>query len=268
MTGGSPADLAPLAVTLLFVAIVAGMWALVVAGVARAAAPDAARPATVTGLALAGWLAVTHGLAAAGFFSDFRALPPRFLALLLPALAALVWLARSRAVGRLLAAVPPAWLVWPQGFRILVEIVLWRLIVAGAAPEIMTFTGRNFDIAVGLTAPVIAYGCFVARWWSPRVALWWNVAGILILVNTVVHAQLAAPTRFQVYVTQPPNSFIAAAPYVWLPAFLVPLAWALHVLSIRRLRLGMDALGAAPRRPGVKASAGAPTRGNGRGAGR
>jgi hypothetical protein len=257
MTGGGPADLAPFPVTVLFLAIVAGMWALVVAGVARAARfprPDGTmRPAIVTGVVLAGWLALTLALAAAGFFADFRALPPRFLVVLAPALAALVWLGRARSVGRLLATVPPAWLVWPQTFRILVEIVLWRLIVAGAAPEIMTFTGRNFDVLVGLTAPVVAYGCFVARWWGPRVAIWWNVAGLLILVNTVVHAQLAAPTRFQVYVTEPPNTFLASVPYIWLAAFLVPLAWGLHVLSIRRL---------------VGASPGVPTRGTGRGAAR
>lgn len=262
MAAASPADLAPLPVTVLFLAIVAGMGALVVAGVWRAGLsgagrPDGARPALATGGAVAAWLAFTLALAAAGFFADFRALPPRFLVLLAPALVTLVWLARARSVGRWLAAVPPAWLVWPQSFRILVEIVLWRLIVAGAAPEIMTFTGRNFDIVVGLTAPLVAYGCFVARWWAPRVAIWWNVAGLLILANTVLHAQLAAPTRFQVYLTQPPNTFIASAPYIWLPAFLVPLGWGLHVLSIRRLRMGP-----------ISASSAGPTRGGGRGAAR
>ena len=30
-------------------------------------------------------------------------------------------------------------------------------------------------------------------------------------------------------------TFIAYVPWIWLPAFLVPLAWALHALSIRQL---------------------------------
>jgi hypothetical protein len=108
--------------------------------------------------------------------------------------------------------------------------------VAGVAPDIMTFHGRNVDILVGLSAPLVAYYCFVRRAWPERVALWWNWAGILILLNVVVQAQLSAPTPFRVFVTQPPTTFIAHVPYIWLPAFLVPLAWLLHAVSLRQLR--------------------------------
>ena len=55
--------------------------------------------------------------------------------------------------------------------------------------------------------------------------MWWNWAGIVILLNVVVHAQLSAPTRFRVFETDPPATFIGDLPYIWLPAFLVPLAW-------------------------------------------
>jgi hypothetical protein len=115
------------------------------------------------------------------------------------------------------------------------ELILWQLFVAGSLPVIMTFEGRNVDILVGLTAPLVAWLCFGRRKWSPRVALWWNVAGILILLNVVLHAQLAAPTPYQRIVTSPPPTLIAELPWIWLPAFLVPLAWALHALSIRQL---------------------------------
>ena len=233
----NPADLAPPAVTALFVALVAVMWALVVAGVAAAArrAGWSGRAAAVTALALAGWLALTLGLAAAGFFSNFGAMPPRMLPLLVIVVAAVVVLARSRAIAPLLVAAPPSWPIYAQSFRIAVEFVLWRLVAAHAAPELMSFTGRNFDVFVGLTAPVIAYACLTARAWPRRVALWWNVAGIAVLVNTVVNGVLAVPTPLRMIVTEPPNSFVVAVPYIWLPAFLVPLAWGLHVLSIRQL---------------------------------
>ena len=46
------------------------------------------------------------------------------------------------------------------------------------------------------------------------------------------------PTPLRVIATDPPNSFVASMPYIWLPAFLVPLAWGLHVLSIRQIRAG------------------------------
>ena len=136
----------------------------------------------------------------------------------------------------LLAAVPPAWLVAAQTFRIPVEIVLWRLAVAGVIPELLSFHGRNVDILVGLTAPVVAYACFVRRAWPARVAVWWNWAGIVILLNVVVLVQLSAPTPWRIFETDPPATFIGDWPYIWLPAFLVPLAWVLHALSLRQLR--------------------------------
>jgi len=236
--GGNPADLAPVPITILFVVLVVAMGALVVTGV-RAASRRAgwsSRAGAITALAIAGWLVVTATAAGAGLLADFRSLPPRFLLVFVPPLVALVALGRSRTILPLLAATPPSWLVHAQSFRIVVELVLWRLIVAGAVPEIMTFTGRNVDIVVGVTAPIVAYACFTRAAWPRGVALWWNVAGIMILVNTVLHAQAAAPTPLQVFVTEPPNTFIVSVPYVWLPAFLVPLAWGLHVLSIRQLR--------------------------------
>ena len=114
--------------------------------------------------------------------------------------------------------------------------MLWQLAVAGVLPELLSFHGRNVDILVGLTAPVVAYACFVRRAWPARVAGWWNWAGIVILLNVVVHAQLSAPTPWRIFETDPPTTVIADWPYIWLPAFLVPLAWLLHAVSLRQLR--------------------------------
>jgi hypothetical protein len=232
---------APPAVSLLFVAVVVAMLLLVLWGAAYAArrvGPGATRGVRVAGIALAGWLALTAGLAEHGFFLDFQALPPHMLLAVGLPLLALLALTISGRMALLLAALPKAWPVGAQAFRIVVEIVLWRLAVAGVAPEIMTFTGRNVDILVGLSAPVVAYACFVKRAWPERVAVWWNLAGIVILLNVVVHALLSTPSPFRVVLTEPPTTFIGHVPYIWLPAFLVPLAWLLHLLSLRQLRAG------------------------------
>src|SRR6266853_163335 len=97
-------------------------------------------------------------------------------------------------------------------------------------------SGRLDPLLAALTAPIVAYACFVRRAWPARVARWWNWAGVVILLNVVVHAQLSAPTRFRLFETDPPTTFIGDLPYIWLPAFLVPLAWALHAISLRQLR--------------------------------
>ena len=73
---------APLAVGLLFIAIVAGMLVLVLWGAARAArrvGPGAVRGVRVAGVAVVGWLALTAVLSERGFFDDFESLPPRML---------------------------------------------------------------------------------------------------------------------------------------------------------------------------------------------
>jgi hypothetical protein len=224
--------------TALFVVLVFVMAGLVVVAVGLRRGFGAALGA---GLALGGWLAATALLAHAGAFGDFSRLPPRLLLALAPPLFAIIWLCRSQAVARLLEETPPGWLVYPQSFRIVMEIILWQLFVAGAAPAIMTFEGRNVDILVGLTAPLVAWLCFTRRSWTRRAAIWWNAAGVVILANVVGHAQLAAPTPFRVFHVEPPVTFIAYVPWIWLPAFLVPLAWALHALSMRQLRRSSSA---------------------------
>jgi hypothetical protein len=190
----------------------------------------------VTMLAITAWVALLGLLSLRGVFGDFQSLPPRiFPALLVPLIAGSLFL-RSAAGRELLARTPPQWPVYAQSFRVVMEIILWLLFLQHRVPAIMTFEGRNVDILIGLTAIPVGYLCFVRKIWAPRVALWWNVAGVLILLNVVAHAQLSTPSPFRVFVTDPPVTFIAYWPYILLPGFLVPLAWLLHAASLIQLR--------------------------------
>lgn len=62
-----------------------------------------------------------------------------------------------------LEAAPPAWLVGFQAFRMVMELILWLLYKGGAIPVQMTPEGLNFDVLAGLTAPAVAYFCFVKK---------------------------------------------------------------------------------------------------------
>jgi hypothetical protein len=73
------------------------------------------------------------------------------------------------------------------------------------------------------------------RAWPAWVGSVWNAAGIVILANVVIHAQLALPTPFRAFVTEPSTAFLATFPYVWLPGFLVPFAFWLHAGSLVQL---------------------------------
>lgn len=99
-------------------------------------------------------------------------------------------------------------------------------------PKLLTFEGRNFDILVALSALPVAY--VAAR--NPRkgLVIAWNLAGMIILGVVLVHAVLAGPSPIQQFFEKPDSSIVATWPYVWLPALLVPLAYAGHLLSIRQ----------------------------------
>jgi hypothetical protein len=216
-------------------AAVDALFVLTVLGLAIPVAthlPPAARTILV------GWLLALGLLAGAGLFLRAGRVPPYFAAVGLLSSAAGVAFVCSRSGAALLERTSAAWLVGLQSFRVVVEIVLWALATQHRLSPLLTFEGRNVDILVGLTALPVAWLCFVRRAWPRRVARAWNIAGIAILANIVVHALLSAPTPFQVLRTDPPTTIIATLPYIWLPGFLVPLALSLHVASLRTLGAG------------------------------
>lgn len=186
-------------------------------------------------IGLAMWLALTGTLAAGGFFARFDAIPPRFLLGVLPAMMAVVLLMSSRGSRAWLIAVPEAWLIAFQLFRVPVELVLFALSRSGVVPVAMTFEGRNFDILTGLTAPLVVYLCLV-RGSLPRwVAVLWNALGLGLLVNVVRIAVLAAPGPFRQLTQDAPNLVPFVFPFSWLPYFLVPLALLGHLVSLNQL---------------------------------
>ena len=190
-------------------------------------------PTALVPLVLAVWLAIAFALASSGFLSNWTAKPPRMPLIPLVAFVALIAVHRSAAFVKLLRATPRHWPVALQTFRIGVELCFWRLYVTGGAPQQVTFEGRNFDVVVGLTAPVVA----LAIWkygMGRRIVIVWNVLGIAILGNTIVTALSSLPGPL--HHDWPGGVFtaIADSPFVLIPAFLAPFAIFLHVFSIRQ----------------------------------
>ena len=99
----------------------------------------------------------------------------------------------------------------------------------------MTFAGRNFDILVGATAPVIGIFVFAKRKWPRLVGILWNVGGLVLLANVVTIALFSMPTPFRVFMNEPSNTIVATFPFVLLPGILVPVAYSMHFFSLRQL---------------------------------
>jgi hypothetical protein len=225
----------------LFILLTFSLFALIISGlrtILKQTAWESVQQKKVLYLTIAGfagWILFSGILANSGFLAVFNTLPPRLLVILLPPLVFIVALTFSSTFTQLLQRVPPGWLIGVQSFRILMEIILWMCFVDNIIPVQMTFEGRNFDILVGLTAPIVMYLCFVRKIWSPKVAIAWNIGGLLILANIVIIAILSAPVPFRVFMNEPANTFIGHLPFVWLPAFVVPVAYWMHILSLKQL---------------------------------
>lgn len=182
---------------------------------------------------IAAWLAITAALAVSGFLSQWTAKPPHFPLIPIAALVGVALLHMGKPVRAALAAAPRHWPVAFQTFRIGVELSFWGLFASGGAPVQVTFEGRNFDVLVGLTAPLIAYA--IARFdLRPRFVITWNALGLAILFNTIVTTISSLPGPL--HLNWPGEAFTAFGswPFVWIPAFLAPLAIFLHIFSIRQ----------------------------------
>jgi glucan phosphoethanolaminetransferase (alkaline phosphatase superfamily) len=185
-------------------------------------------------LAIAAWLGLTALLSMESFYHDFSTMPPRPIIPALVSILSGILFLRSASGKSLLGSTPASWLIGFQVFRVLMEIILWLVYEHGIIPVQMTFEGRNFDILVGLTAPFVAYLLHLGRI-KPMVAVVWNIAGLGLLMNIVIVAALSTPSPLRVFMNEPANTFIAYFPFVWLVAFVVPMAFCGHIASLMQL---------------------------------
>jgi hypothetical protein len=233
----------------MFLAIVLVIVVLLLLALSRALArfgQAESRLPLIIGSGLLVWLALLAFLAQSGFFMNFQVLPPRIAFAVLPPLLIVLFLAGSGRLTRLLAVLPPGWLIGAQVFRVAVEIVLWLLFLDNLLPVQMTFEGLNYDVLAGLTAPFIAL--YMARNPSRKktVGVAWNILGLLLLLNIVTIALLSTPSPFRVFMNEPANTIVAHWPFIWLPGFVVPMAFLLHVFSLKQLLAGSKSGAVAP----------------------
>ena len=186
---------------------------------------------------LSAWFLYAGSLGYSGVFQNTSMRPPGAAFLFVPVLTFVVlfisWI-RSAAGARTAVAVPLWLLLGAQGFRVVVELFLHQLWIGGLVPKTLTFEGANVDIYIGASAPLLAW--LAAReWLDRRLALAWNVLGLLALANVVVRAVLTSSGPLNLIVAEVPNRMIGTFPYLFIPGFFVPLAVVLHLLAFRAI---------------------------------
>lgn len=192
--------------------------------------------AIAVALGLPVWLGYVGALSWLGVLVPVPGRPPGILLVFIPAVIFIAAvLVRSSAGERIALAVPLWLLIGAQSFRVGVEALLHRLWEDGLAPKMLTYEGANIDAWIGLTGIAAAGLAFLGRP-GLRIALAWNVIGLLSLANVIVRSVLTAPGPLQLLESDVPNLFVETFPYSLLAGFFPPLAISLHVLAIRSIR--------------------------------
>ena len=188
---------------------------------------------------LAAWFLYAGLMSYFGVFRNTAMRPPGTVFLLAPILLFLsffiVFMVRSAAASRIALALPLWIILGTECFRVGVELFLHQLWIEGIVPKMLTFEGANVDIYIGASAPVIAWLSTRGRM-GLKLALVWNVLGLLALANVVTRAVLTAPGPLHLIHAEVPNRMFGTFPFLLIPGFFVPLAVVLHALAIRAIR--------------------------------
>ncbi len=177
------------------------------------------------------WAAMVSALSLSGFSGNFKNFPFNAMPLVgVPLITTIILLFTSE-MKTLLSYLSLRALTQLQVFRVFVEVLLWLLFIQNLLPEQMTFEGRNWDILSGITALLAGRFLLTSKHWM----IVWNILGLGLLINIVTIAILSMPTPIRVFNNEPANTIVTQFPFVFLPTFLVPLAYILHLMSLRKL---------------------------------
>lgn len=110
-------------------------------------------------------------------------------------------------------------------------VLLW-FYQAKITPLGLTFEGYNYDIIIGLTAPVIGSLAFSQKMLTKEIVLGWNALGIIFLLISTGLIFIELTTN------QAALILFNSLPYLAIFGFLMPLSLFAHVLSVYRVLKG------------------------------
>jgi len=225
------------------------VWRIVARGAGRAGLTPAARRRVVAGTALflSAWAALALALAPAP--ASLAGQDPYALTLLIPAFAAggiglaLALIALSPALRQSLAAASLPSLVGVQLYRVLgLQFVI--LVGLGQLPARFGLPAGWGDVAIGLTAPLVALALARRSPGARPAAIAWNLLGLLDLFVAVGMGTGRLPLLLGERV--PAAAAMGVFPLILVPTFAVPVAILLHLVALRRLRRSPQPLSAMP----------------------
>ncbi len=197
-------------------------------------------PVTILACILLLWLLVTGFLAFDGFFLNFQSFPPRLFVFVIPAILLVLYLLINPGTRTGLMKMPITSLTYIHIVRIPVELCLWWLFGAGLVAESMTFEGVNFDILAGISAPFAGVFLVGKKSNNKITAILWNLICLGLVLHIVIRAISLTPYFYDGSGADLQNVGVFYFPFVWLPAFVVPIVIFSHLVSLVQLMKKSD----------------------------
>ena len=181
------------------------------------------------------WSVIQSILAYIGFYQITDTIPPRFGLVLIPTTFLIIYGLLPRQQRWFLKQRETKISTFLHSVRLPVEIVLFGLFTHKMIPELMTYEGRNYDILMGITAPIIGY-LFMVQKASKKTLLVWNIIGLILVLFILFNGILSSELPFQQFGFEQPNRGINYFPFVLLPATIVPIVIWTHLSDIIKLK--------------------------------
>src|SRR5215475_8376127 len=141
-----------------------------------------------------------------------------------PMLVAMALLFSSKTMRALNSAMPPAWLIWAQTYRIAGLLFLYPFLYYSVLPAGFAVPASMGDFLTGLVAPLVGFAVAKRRAHAFALAIAWNIFGILDLIVAPIAAVMSHAQVLTLY------------PLALVPLFVgPPLGILTHVYSLRNL---------------------------------
>ena len=184
---------------------------------------------------LALWFLLALGGSLLGVFDSERRPPiPLGEAAILPVVIFAIWYLRSAEFRQFVLAADLRILTLAQTWRVggVVFLLLHR---QGVLPGVFALPAGWGDIAIGATAPLVAWAISSKKHFPTRVFVLWNVLGMLDLVMAVSLGVLASASPLGILAGAITTEVMGKFPLSLIPTFFVPVLIIFHLIALGRV---------------------------------
>ena len=193
---------------------------------------------TIVQYVLLAWFFLALGASVSGWFVNAPSQPPLALglAVVVPILLFLFVSLTSHAFRHFVRSIDPVTITALQFYRVLGGVAMLVLSSRNLLPAVFALPAGWGDVAIGVTAPLVALALAAGTSSGRVVFLIWNVLGMLDLIVAVSLGILASGISFGLLASTGSASVMTVFPMSLIPTFLVPLSFILHLIGLNQLR--------------------------------